>query len=156
MSHVEAVGHENVPADITDVSAMGDASYADFFAIDTSGGEESAKTWARLLLEQSPTGRSGPSLWRLLGLRLGPTGSADHVQGWRIADHGESWIRLETRSWFMTCHAVVRVDRNQIGIGLFIRYDHPVASVIWPPVSVLHRRAVPMMLRQAVGLHGSD
>jgi hypothetical protein len=151
-----AVGPESIPADIIDVSAMADASYADFFAIDTSGGEESAETWARLLLEQSSTGRSAPSLWRLLGLRLGPAGSAEHVQGWRIADRGDSWIRLETSSWFMTAHAVVRVGRNQVGIALFVRYDHPVASGIWPPVSVLHRRAVPVMLRQAVGLHGCD
>ena len=102
------------------------------------------------MLEGTPTGRSAPILWRLLGLRLGPRPSPDHVQGWTIADRGASWIRLETSSWFMTAHAVAHVADEQLSLALFLRYDRPIAALIWAPVSVLHRRAVPVMLHQAV------
>ena len=72
------------------------------------------------------------------------------MQGWKIAARGDNWIRLETASWFITAHAVVHVDDRHVSLALFIRYDRPVAALVWPPVSIMHRRAVPTMLRQAL------
>jgi len=144
-----AVGLSNVPDAIRCLSSLASPDYVDLFTAVTSGAaDKSAEQWARAALEDTPTGRSAPSLWRLLGLRLGPT-SPDYVQGWKIADRGDDWIRIEATSWFMTAHAVVQVDDGQVSLALFIRYDQPIAAVIWPPVSVMHRRAVPVMLREA-------
>jgi hypothetical protein len=50
----------------------------------------------------------------------------------------------------MTAHAVVQVEDLQVSVALFVRYDRPIAALIWPPVSVMHRRAVPVMLREAL------
>jgi hypothetical protein len=146
-----AVGVRNVPAPIRRLAPLADPDYVDVFTLRTSRAtDRSSEAWARAVLEQTPVGRSAPRLWRALGLRLGPRSSPDHVQGWRIADRGDGWIRLEASSWFMTAHAVVHVEEGRVAVALFLRYEHAVAALIWPPVSLMHRRAVPVMLRQAL------
>jgi hypothetical protein len=146
-----AVGLSDIPDTIRCLSSLASPDYVDLFTAVTSGAaDKSAEEWARTALEDTPTGRSAPSLWRLLGLRLGPTTSPDYVQGWKIADRDDDWIRIEATSWFMTAQAVIHADDGQVSLALFIRYDQPIAAVIWPPVSVMHRRAVPVMLRQAL------
>lgn len=144
------VGMHHVPAEVRSHGSLDSPDYVDFTASPTGAIDRSPEEWARAVLEDTPTGRSAPTLWRLLGLRLGPRPSPDHVQGWRIADRGESWIRLETSSWFMTAHALVHAAEEQLSLALFLRYDRAIAALIWAPVSVLHRRAVPVMLHQAV------
>src|SRR5215216_5860176 len=148
---VTAVGLSNVPEAIRSADTLARSDYVDCFTATAAGAtDKSAEEWARALLEDTPTGRSAPSLWRLLGLRLGPTPSTDYVQGWQIAARADDWIRVEATSWCMTAHAVVRVDDGQLAVALFVRYDRRIADVIWRPVSVMHRRAVPIMLRQAL------
>jgi hypothetical protein len=155
-SVLTVVGLDNIPDAISSLDTLASPDYVDLFTATTSGAtDRSAEEWARVALEETPTGRSAPDLWRLLGLRLGPTPSPDYVQGWRIADRGGDWIRIEATSWFMTAHAVVQVDDRHVSIALFVRYDRPIAALIWPPVSVMHRRAVPVMLRQALTPHAS-
>jgi hypothetical protein len=146
-----AVGLSNIPETIRALDTLVSPDYVDLFTAPAGGAaDRSPEEWARAVLEHTPTGRSAPVLWRSLGLRLGPRPSPEHVQGWMIADGGDDWIRIETSSWFMTAHAVLHVADGQLSIALFIRYDHPVAALVWTPVSVLHRRAVPVMLRQAL------
>jgi hypothetical protein len=145
------VGLSNVPEAVRSHDTLASPDYVDLITATT--GEVVAKSpeeWARAVLEDTPTGRSAPRLWRLLGVRLGPRSSPDYVQGWRIADRGDDWIRIEATSWFMTAHAVVQVDDGQVSVALFVRYDRPIAALIWPPVSVMHRRAVPVMLHEAL------
>jgi hypothetical protein len=145
------VGWEHIPAAVRDASGITAPSYADRFRIGVGERREaSAEAWARIILEGTPTGQSAPRLWRLLGLRLGPTGSPDHVQGWEIAHREGHWVRLATASWAMSARAVVWLDDAEVSLALFVRVDRLPAAVIWPPVAVLHRRAVPVMLRQAV------
>jgi hypothetical protein len=36
-----------------------------------------------------------------------------------------------------------------------VRYDRPIAAVIWPPVSIIHRQIVPRLLRHAAA-HAYD
>jgi hypothetical protein len=145
------VGLTNIPEAIHCLDTLASPDYVDLFIARTSGAtDKSAEEWARAVLEDTPTGRSAPVLWRRLGLRLGPTPSPDYIQGWKILDRGDDWIRIEATSWFMTAHAVVHVDDGQVSIALFVRYDRPIAATIWPPVSVMHRRAVPVMLGEAV------
>ena len=148
---VTVVGLTNIPVAIRCLDTLGSPDYVDLFTATTTGAtDKSAEAWARALLEHTPTGRAAPLLWRRLGLRLGPTPSPDCIQGWKIADRGEDWIRIETRSWFMTAHAVVQVDDGHVSLALFVRYDRPIAALIWPPVSVLHRRGMPVILHQAL------
>lgn len=79
------------------IGGMAHPDYADLFSTKTSDiAGRLPEAWARAPLEDTPTGRSVPAVWRGLGLRLGPRPSPDHVQRWRIADQGHDWIRLET------------------------------------------------------------
>ena len=139
-----------MPEAIRSLDTLARPDYVDLITVTTSGvTDKSPEEWARAALEDTPTGRSAPRLWRLLGLRLGPRPSPDYVQGWKIAARGDHWIRVEAASWYMTAHAVVHVEDPKVSVALFIRYDRPIAAFICPPVSVVHRRAVPVMLRQA-------
>ena len=92
--------------------------------------------------------------WRMLGLRLGPPGSPDHVQGWRIAARGDGWIRLETGSWYLRAQAVCLVEDDRVSMSLSLRYRHPraIGHLVWALIERPHRRALPLMLRQAAAL----
>lgn len=151
-SRVETiVGWANIPESIRSLDTLAHPDYVDLFTAQTrEAAGKNAEQWARAFLEGSAPGHSAPILWRLLGLRLGPRPSDDHVQGWRIADRGEGWIRAETASWCMTAHAVVKVDDRQVSLALFVRFDRAIAAFIWAPVAPLHRKGAPVMVHQAV------
>jgi hypothetical protein len=145
------VAVDDVPATMRSVAAMPDADYVDVSVLAGDDATDwSAEEWARAVLESAPSARRFAFIpWRIfLGLRLGPWPSPDHVHGWKIADRGDDWLRLETASWLMTCHAVVHVEDGQVSAALFVRYDHPIAALWWPPLSTVHRRAMPVILRQ--------
>jgi hypothetical protein len=144
------VGLDNVPEGIRSLGAMDSPDYVDLSTVTVGATDRSPEEWARALLEVTPTGRSAPVLWRALGLRLGPSNSPDYVQGWKIPDRGDDWVRIQAASWFMTAHAVVQFDDGRLSVALFVRYDQPIAAFVWPPVSVMHRRVMPVLLRQTL------
>lgn len=129
-----------------------DADYADSFRIDLHDASLDAETWARILLEQTATGKAAPGLWRAMGLRLGPASSTLHVQGWRVEQVEPAYATLSARTWYMSGRAVVEASPTELALSLFVRYDHVAGRIIWPPIAVLHRRAVPRMLRHALVL----
>jgi hypothetical protein len=86
----------------------------------------------------------------LLGFRLKLRPSPDHLLGWKIADRGEGWMRIETSSWFMTAHVVMHVEEGRISLASFIRYDRWLAAFLWPPVSLVHRQVGLTLMRRAV------
>ncbi|MGW7364871.1 hypothetical protein ACWGI8_15925 [Streptomyces sp. NPDC054841] len=140
-----------VPERIRALSTMTDPGYVDLFTMAGGLPGRSPEQWARVLFEDG-AGRAGQFIWRvLLGLRL--TASPDRVAGWRIADRGDDWIRLEARSWFLTGHLVVQADDEQVSLATFVRYDRPVASRIWPPLAKKHRQFAPDLLRDAHRAH---
>lgn len=141
----------NVPDAIRSLSTLDSPDYVDLFTVTTrEAAEKSPEQWARAGVEDA-AGLAGQFVWRvLLGLRLERRSSPDHVGGWRIADRGDSWIRLEAASWFLTAHIVVHVDDGEVSVATFIRYDRPIAALVWPPVSIGHRQAMPGLLRNAV------
>src|SRR5687767_3372515 len=109
----------------------------------------SPEEWARAGVETA-AGLGGQFVWRvLLALRLALRPSAEHVAGWKIARRGADWITLEAASWFMTANIVVHVEEGEVSVATCIRYDHPVAALIWSPLSRGHRRAMPGLLRRA-------
>jgi hypothetical protein len=148
------VGAHDVPDAVRALSTLAEPDYIDLFTVATPlATDKSAEEWARAVLEQTPLARQNARvLWQLMGLRLGPPQSPDHVQGWKIAARGDDWLRLETASWYLTAQAVCLVEDGQVSISLSLRYDRSVAAPVWALVSGPHQRAVPVMLRQAVTL----
>jgi len=139
-----------VPEAIRSVSAFASHDYVDLFTVTTDAAAgASPEHWARAAVEAA--GLAGQFVWRVLcGLRLEWRASPDYVGGWKIADRGDSWVRLEAASWFMTAHLVLEVDDGQLSVATFIRYDRPMAALVWPPLSVGHRLLMPGLLRSTV------
>jgi len=134
------VGLREIREEIRSLEALARSDCVDLYTVRrTDVTDRSPEEWARAVLEGTPLGQ----------LAASSGGSWDCVQGWNIAARGDNWIRLETSSWFITGH-VVRVDEGQFSVALFLRYDGPLAALVWAPVGVMHRRAVPAMLRQAL------
>ena len=148
------VGVHEVPEAVRGLTTLAEPDYVDLFTVTTPmATDHCAEEWARAVLEQAPVARDNARrLWRLIGLRLGPPQSPDHVQGWRIAARGDNWLRVETASWYLTAQAVCLVDQAQVSLSLSLRYDRPPAALVWAFVSGPHQRAVPVMLGQAVKL----
>jgi hypothetical protein len=138
------------PDAIRSVSGFERFDYVDVFTVSSrAAGDRTPEEWARAGIEAA-TRIGGQFVWRtLLGLRLERESSPDHVGGWTIADRGDEWIRLAASSWFMTAHLVFRIDDGQASIATIIRYDLPIAPLIWLPVAVAHRRALPRLLHHA-------
>ena len=117
----------------------------------------SAERWARALADTAPSGvrlllRLAVLVQRrLLGLRLEPRPSASHLLGWRLADHGDHWFRLEADSpWLGTAHLVFLRDEGQVSVATFLRYRRRIAALVWAPVSLLHGLVGLVILRHVV------
>jgi hypothetical protein len=147
------VGVEAIPKRIRSLTTLSSPDYIDLFTLPTSVAPfASAEDWARAILERAPLSRSkARRLWRLMGLRLGPLNSADHIQGWKIAARGDGWIRCETSAWYMSAEALCLQENEEVSVSLSLRYHQPlVARLVWTLVEHPHQLAVPVMLRQAV------
>jgi hypothetical protein len=147
------IQQRTIPEAIRVLSGMDRPDYIDVFTVTTDGAADATpEQWFRTALEDV-AGRGGQFIWRrVLGLQLKSRPSTEQIAGWKIADHGEDWIRLEASSWFLTAHLVTRVDDGQLVAGTFIRYDHPIAPLIWVPASAVHRRMMPGLLVKTVRL----
>ena len=132
------VQHREIPEVIRSLSTFASPNYVDLFTATTTAAiDRSPEQWARAVLEQAPLARRNARvLWRLMGLRLGPRHSLDHVQGWTITARGDNWIRVETASWYMAAQAVCLVEEGQVSISLSLRYDQPVADSSGPSCRV--------------------
>ena len=147
------IQQRSIPEVIRALSGMDSPDYIDLFTVTTNGAADaSPEQWCRTAIEDV-AGLGGQFIWRgVLGLRLKSRPSTERVGGWKIADRGEDWIRLEASSWFLTAHLVTRLDDEHLSVGTFIRYDHPIAPLIWVPASAVHRRLMPGLLHQTVRL----
>jgi hypothetical protein len=113
----------------------------------------SAEEWSRVLFEEAP--RPIPwclaAGWRaVLGLRLGPRRSPDHVLGWRITSNEPDMIRLGLQSPLMTAELVLRSSVTTVVVTTNLDYVRPIARLLWAVVGPIHRRVLPYLLKRAV------
>jgi hypothetical protein len=145
--------HRDVPEAIRALDTLTAPDYADIVTATVS--ETPSRTpeqWLHAALKGVPRGLLlfVPFVQRVaLGLRLQLRPSPDHVLGWKIADRGDKWLRLEAASWFLTGHVIFHVDDGQLSFASFIRYDRPPAALVWPPVSLIHRQVALALVRSA-------
>src|SRR5947209_8023872 len=113
--------NSDVPQKIRSLSSL-DPDYVDCVAVARSVTDRSPEEWARATVEGvSPWGRF--IAWRVLcGLRLESGSSPEFIAGWKIADRGDNWIRLEATSWFMSAQIVLHVDKACVSLATFVRY----------------------------------
>jgi hypothetical protein len=145
--------HRNLPEAIRSLDTLAGPDYADIVTATVSKTpSRTPEQWLDATLKGVPRGLLSfvPLVQRAaLGLRLEMRPSADHVIGWKIADRGDNWLRLEASSWFLTGHVVLHVDDGQLSFATFIRYDRPLAALVWPPVSLIHRQVALALMRSA-------
>jgi hypothetical protein len=148
-----AIRQCSTPELIRVLGGMDRPDYVDLFTAATSGAADgSPEQWSRSAIEDV-AGLRGQIIWRgVLRLRLKSRPSNERVGGWEIGGGGEDWIRLEASSWFMRAHLVIRAHDGHLCAGTLIRYDHPVARLIWVPLSAIHRRLMPGLLKKSVRL----
>jgi hypothetical protein len=122
--------------------------YADQFSRTTEV-DGTPEQWARAMFGDVPS-VAELAIWRgLLQLHLSPGRSPTTVGGWRVGGRGADWIRLEAASWFLNANLLVRTGGGRVSLVTLLRYDHSVGHVVWPPLSAVHRRLVPRVLRAA-------
>ena len=127
--------------------------YADLFTVATTA-EATPEQWARAMFGHVPSAAQ-IFIWRwLLGLRLSHGRSPETVAGWRIGGRGDDWIRLEAASWFLSANLIVQTGGGEVALRTFLHYDRPLGHVVWPPLSAVHRRLIPGILRGAAARIG--
>lgn len=142
-----------VPGAISSLGALANADYADIVTATISETPADLEQLINAALKGVPRGLLVliPFVQRvLLGLRLELRPSPDHLLGWKIADRGENWIRIEAASWFLTGHVVMHGDEGQLSFASFIRYDRRLAAFVWPPVSLIHRQVALALVRSGI------
>jgi hypothetical protein len=120
--------------------------YADHFTVATDA-VTTPERWARAMFGDVPSAAE-LLIWRgFLGLRLSRGRSPATVAGWWIGARGDEWIRLEAESWFLAANLVVRAAAGRVSLDTFVHYKRRVAHAVWPPLSAVHRRLAPRLLR---------
>ncbi|TMR21921.1 DUF2867 domain-containing protein [Nonomuraea turkmeniaca] len=147
------MGTRNLPESIRALSSLSRVDYVDYFTLPVDA-DATPEQWARAMFGDVPN-VAEQLIWRgLLGFRLSRGPSPDTVGGWRIAERGEDWIRLEAVSWFLTGNLLVRATDGRVSLGTFLRYDGLLGHGVWPPLSAVHRRLTPGVLRDAAARIG--
>jgi hypothetical protein len=144
------VGVHTLPESDLELSCLSSVDYADHFALSAAATHATPEQWARAMFGDVPD-FAELVVWRiLLGLRLQREPSPGTVAGWRIYGYGEDWIGLDAESYLLAANLVVQATSDRVALATFIRYQHRLAHLVWPPLSALHRRLVPQVLRRAV------
>jgi hypothetical protein len=141
-----------VPEAIRSLGALANADYADIVTATVDETPTDPDQSVQAMLKTLPRGLVVfiPFVQRVfLGLRLKLRPSPDHLLGWKIAERGENWIRIEAASWFLTGHVVMHVDEGVLSFASFIRYDRRLAAFVWPPISLIHRQVALALVRSA-------
>ena len=149
-SVTSVIGARGVPDAVLARCALPAIDYADRFTLATDV-VATPEQWARTMFGDVPSAAE-QCIWRgVLGFRLSRGRSPATVGGWRIDGRGEDWIRLRTASWFLSGAMLIETAGGQVCWTTAVHHDRPVAAVVWPPASVVHRRLVPRVLLGAEG-----
>lgn len=131
--------------------AMDRVDYGDCFVL-TTDVAATPERWARALFGDNATPGERFIWGGLLGLQLRDGLSPDTVAGWRIDGRGGQWLRMATASWFLQANLVVTTSDGAVSLTTLIGYRKAVGRLWWPPLSVLHRRLVPLLFGRAEAL----
>jgi hypothetical protein len=129
---------------------VGRSGHASAFEVTIADGDDrSPEQWARAVFEEAPT----PIRWfvqfgwcYVLGLRLGPPSSPDHVAGWAVRDTGPSIIDLEVQSWLLTATKEIRVGGDTVRIETDVHFRRNSGRVLWTLLTPVHYLTEPYLL----------
>lgn len=130
--------------------------YRDMFEVlIPSTDTRTSEQWLRAVFEDAPRPVRWFLLlgwWGVLGLRLGPRPSPDHILGWRIASREPDEVRLELHSVLMNAQLALHLSSSTAVWSTNVSYRRPLARPLWAAVGVIHRQMVPYLLGRAASL----
>ena len=150
------VRQRSIPEEIRSLDTFAKPDYADMFT--TTAASMSAippAQWARAVFKNGPLRVRlvvlGAALVQraILGMPAGRRHGDKLMFGWRIADGGDNWVRLESSSGLLSGHIILHRDGQQVSGATFVRYNRRLAALIWPPVAVVHRWVARFLVRHA-------
>jgi hypothetical protein len=144
----------DVPAALRALDTLVATDYADVFtATAAEPAPRPLDAWLGSVLSRRPSGldRLPFEIQRhVLRMRLDRDSAEERLLGWPIAARGDDWLRLEATGPLMTGHLVFHADDRRLAMATFVRYEHPLAPLVWRPVSLLHRQVGLAFLRRVV------
>jgi hypothetical protein len=131
------------------------ADYTDVFEVPILDGDlRTAEQMFRDALGDEPAAGGSLVLWihrHVLGFRLGPYSSPDHITGWPImrSDHDE--IALTTSGPLMRGELTLRrQDGRRATLTTRVHYRRKIAArAVWAMVGPLHRAAAPRLVERS-------
>lgn len=144
-----------VPPQIASSFARSTANYAAAFALTTDlGGTRTPVQWARAVFEGAPAALRWCVVFgwtRVLGLRLGPRTSDDHILGWQIANGdlvaGSTALLAESR--FLRACNIVSVETSTVTWVTLVHYSRAAARPLWALARPIHHLTLRYLLARA-------
>jgi Protein of unknown function (DUF2867) len=131
-----------------------DADYVDVFDVPIPQGDSrTAEQALRDAVGDEPGGGGSVVLWihrHVLGFRLGPYSSPNHIIGWPItrSDHDE--IVLTAPGPLMRGQLTLRRRDGRAALITRLRYRHKIAArAVWAAVGPLHRVVAPRLVEHS-------
>jgi hypothetical protein len=144
------------PAEFRSLSPLTKVDYSDLVVGRTDPrADRTPEQWAQVMLDGLPAPLRAliPIVQRgVLGLRLRRRPEPDRLLGWRIAEREKQRLRIEADGRLIAANVVLAIDFGRLSFATFVRYDHPLAALVWRPVSLLHRYAAIRLVRAAVNV----
>ncbi|MFD9961337.1 nitroreductase/quinone reductase family protein [Amycolatopsis sp. NPDC058986] len=139
------------PGEIRSLVVLDRVDYADTFRMDTAKARSrSPEQWLRDVLENGPLRRFLVLGWSLLGARLGPLRSADHLLGWKIDERDDDHIRLSV-DWRLGLGAnlVLRTSDSAVTLATFVKLRSVPSRVVWRLITRFHHWSLRLLLTDA-------
>lgn len=144
-----------VPQLIATSFARSTADYVVAFALATNHAESRTPVqWARVVFEDAPAllRRCLVLGWRwVLGLKLGPLSSDDHVLGWAISDGDllPDSTALVAESRLLRAYNTVSVEPSSVTWVTLVHYSSATARVVWALARPIHHLTIRSLLARA-------
>jgi hypothetical protein len=153
--HAEAPGrvHQTVlPAGTRELATLAHIDYEDAFLVGTGLAQDlTAEQWAREILEAAPlsTRQALTRGWSMLGLRLAPAQSGQHVLGWEIRHSDPDAVLLGARGRLgLSGELIFQRSPRSLLYATVVQLDNRIARGLWAGIESRHRRVVQNLLER--------
>ena len=129
-----------------------DRTAQDRTAQDRTAQDRTAEQWAREILEAAPvsTRHALTRGWSMLGLRLGPAQSDQHVLGWEIRHSDPDVVLLGARGHLgLSGELIFQRSPCSLLYATVVQLENPIARGLWAAIESRHQRVVQELLARA-------
>ena len=136
MSRVHQVA---VPARAREIAALNRVEYADCFAVDVSA-ERTPEEWIRLVAGAMPAlFLVVRGAHRVLGLRLAPADSPQHVIGWDVLRSAADEAVLSNAGMLGQPRIAALTQPGEVVVATLIEFNGIIGRILWAAAAPMHR-----------------